>query len=47
MAKVEEKTKENRLAKKIQASLAGKASAQVTVKATLTGPAAEVWAAIR
>lgn len=47
MAKVEEKTKENRLAKKIQAALAGKASAQVTVRATLTGPAAEVWAAIK
>ncbi len=43
MAKVEQKTNENRLAKKIQTSLAGKASAQVTVKATLTGPAAEVW----
>jgi hypothetical protein len=47
MAKVEGKTKENRLAKKIQAALAGKASAQVTVRATLTGPAAEVWAAIK
>ena len=46
-AMAEQKTKENRLAKKIQAALAGKASAQVTVKATLTGPAAEVWAAIR
>ena len=36
----------NRLAKKIQASLAGKASAQVTVKVTLTGTVAEVWLAI-
>lgn len=41
------KTKSNRLAQKIQAALAGKASGQVTVKATLTGPAAEVWTAIR
>jgi len=44
---VEQKTRENRLAKKIQATLAGKASAQVTLKATLTGTAAEVWTAIR
>ena len=41
------KARTNRLAQKIQASLAGKASAQVTVKATLTGPAAEAWTAIR
>lgn len=47
MAKVEQKTKANRLAQKIQATLAGKASHQVTLKATLTGSAAEVWAAIR
>lgn len=47
MAKTEQKTKENRLAKKIQATLAGKASAQVTVKVTLTGTAAEVWLAIQ
>ena len=47
MAKVEQKTKANRLAQKIQAALAGKVSTQVTVRATLTGPAAEVWAAIR
>lgn len=41
------KTKANRLAQKIAAGLAGKASAQVTVKATFTGAAADVWAAIR
>lgn len=46
-AKRNRQTKTNRLAEKIQASLAGKASAQVTVKATLTGPVAEVWAAIK
>lgn len=43
----EPKTRSNRLAKKIAATLAGKASAQVTVKATLTGTAAEVWLAIQ
>ena len=43
----EQKTRSNRLAKKIQATLAGKASAQVTIKATLTGSAAEVWLAIQ
>jgi len=47
MAKVEQKTKTNRLALKIQASLAGKASSQVTVKVTLTGTMAEVWLAIQ
>lgn len=40
-------TKADRLAKKIQATLAGKASGQVTVKATLTGTAAETWTAIQ
>jgi hypothetical protein len=40
-------TKTNLLATKIQANLAGKASQQITVKATLTGTAAEVWAAIQ
>jgi len=45
-AKQTRQTKTNRLATKIQAALAGKASHQVTVKATLTGSAAEVWAAI-
>ena len=43
----ETKTRSNRLAKKIQLTLAGKASAQVTVKATLTGTAAETWLAIQ
>lgn len=49
MAKVvtEQKTKANRLAGKIQAALAGKGAKQVTVRATLTGPAAEVWTAIK
>lgn len=47
MVETQQKTRSNRLAQKIQASLAGKASAQVTVRATLTGPAAEVWAAIK
>jgi hypothetical protein len=47
MAETEQKTRANRLAQKIQASLAGKASAQVTVRATLTGSAAEAWAAIK
>jgi hypothetical protein len=42
----EPKQRTNRLAKKIAASLAGKASRQVTVKVTLTGTAAEVWLAI-
>lgn len=41
------KTKANRLAQKIAAGLAGKAAAQVTVKATLTGPASEMWVEIR
>jgi hypothetical protein len=40
-------TKANLLATRIQATLAGKASQQITVKATLTGTAAEVWGAIR
>ena len=43
----EPKQRTNRLAKKIAATLAGKASAQVTVKVTLTGTAAEVWLAIQ
>jgi hypothetical protein len=41
------RSKTDQLAKKIQASLAGKTSGQVTIKATLTGPAAEVWQAIK
>jgi len=40
-------SKTDRLAKKIQAALAGKVSGQTTVKATLTGTAAETWAAIQ
>ena len=43
----EPKQRTNRLAKKIAANLAGKASHQVTVKVTLTGTAAEVWTAIQ
>ncbi len=42
-----QKSKSNRLAQKIAASLAGKGAAQVTVKATLTGPASEMWVEIR
>jgi DNA polymerase III delta subunit len=47
MKEAGQKPKTNKLAKRIQASLAGKASAQVTVKVTLTGTAAEVWLAIQ
>ena len=47
MAKVEQKTKVNRLAQKIQAARAGKVSTQVTVRATLTGPVAELWKSMR
>jgi hypothetical protein len=43
----EKKTKGNRLMQKIQANMAGKSAGQVTVRATLTGPAAEVWRAIK
>lgn len=43
----EQKTKSSRLAQKIQATLAGKASKQVTVRATLTGQASEAWTAIK
>jgi hypothetical protein len=47
MTEIGSKPRTNKLAKKIQASLAGKASSQVTVKVTLTGTAAEVWVAIQ
>jgi hypothetical protein len=47
MAEMEATTRTNRLAQRIQASLAGRASKQVTVRGTLTGPAAEMWAALR
>lgn len=40
-------TKTNRLAERIQTNLAGKASKPITVKATLTGTAAEVWVGIQ
>lgn len=43
----EKKTKGNRLMQKLQANLAGKSAGQVTVRATLTGPAAEMWRAIK
>ena len=42
-----QKTRTNRLANMIQADLAGKAAKQVTVKAALTGAAAEMWAELR
>lgn len=44
---METKTKTNRLARRIQASLAGKSARQATVRATLTGPAAETWIELR
>ncbi len=40
-------TKTNRLAERIQTNLAGKASKPITVKAILTGTAAEVWVGIQ
>lgn len=40
-------TKSSRLARRIQAALAGRASRQVTVRATLTGPAADAWSELR
>ena len=40
-------SKTNRLAERIQTSLAGKASKPITVKATLTGTAAEVWVGLQ
>lgn len=47
METTEQKTKPNRLALRIQADLAGKASKPITVRAALTGQAAETWAEIR
>ncbi|MBP1626960.1 MAG: hypothetical protein H6Q00_1435 [Holophagaceae bacterium] len=39
-------TRSSRLARQIEAQLAGRSSGQVTLKVTLTGPAAEHWRAI-
>lgn len=47
MEAAEQKTKTNRLMQKIQAGRAGKSSKPVTVRAALTGQAAETWAEIR
>lgn len=43
----EKKTKGNRLMQKLQVRLAGKSAPQITVRATLTGQASEMWGNLR